>query len=130
MASPPPVVVVEYVVVLKGGSELEVENSASRVPIQFFFVVTHLTMVMMHGLDERNNIHFSAAATLCQQIAPHFVSQLHGTNLEPLAFALATTIPCWAIPCWAIATESLIPNSSFFPELLRKKKKKNVPQDK
>ena len=43
---------------------------------------------------------------LCQQIVLHFASQLHGTNLEPLAFALATTIPCWAFPCWAIATES------------------------
>ena len=54
---------------------------------------THLAMV--HGL-QGNNIHFSAAATLCQQIVPHFASQLHGTNLESLAFALATTISCWA----------------------------------
>ena len=41
-----------------------------------------------------NNIHFPAAATRCQQIVPHFASQLHGTNLEALAFALATTISC------------------------------------
>ena len=54
---------------------------------------THLAMV--HGL-QGNNIHFSAAATLCQQIVPHFASQFHGTNLESLAFALATTISCWA----------------------------------
>ena len=78
----------------------------------------------------------SAAATLCQQIAPHFASQLHGTNLEPLAFALATTIPCWAIPCWAIATESCDYKLFFFsrtsslrPLLFLKKKKKNVPQE-
>ena len=77
---------------------------------------THLAMV--HGL-QGNNIHFSAAATLCQQIVPHFASQLHGTNLEPLAFALATTIPCWATPCWAIATESCdYKQLFFFPELL------------
>jgi hypothetical protein len=127
---------------LKGGSELEVEHSASRVPIQFFSLLyctvvlylavlrvsaqdleyyvlqccwrysrnsysysspaslslfrcrvlfTHLAMVQ--GL-QGNNIHFSAAATLCQQIVPHFASQLHGTNLESLAFALATTISC------------------------------------
>ena len=78
---------------------------------------THLAMVQ--GL-QGNNIHFSAAATLCQQIVPHFASQFHGTNLESLAFALATTISCWAIPCWAIATEScdLTNSSLLFPELL------------
>ena len=88
---------------------------------------THLPLV--YGL-QGNNIH----ATLCQQIVPHFASQLHGTNLEPLAFALATTIPCWAIPCWAIATEScdyklffLSRTSSLRPLLFLKKK--NVPQE-
>ena len=44
---------------------------------------THLAMV--HGL-QGNNIHFSAAATLCQQIVPHFASQLTAqiSNLLPL----------------------------------------------
>ena len=74
---------------------------------------THLAMV--HGL-QGNNIHFSAAATLCQQIVPHFASQFHGTNLESLAFALATTISCWANKSMA-RERSDWQTLLFFPEL-------------
>ena len=74
---------------------------------------THLAMV--HGL-QGNNIHFSAAATLCQQIVPHFASQFNGTNLESLAFALATTISCWANKSMA-RERSDWQTLLFFPEL-------------
>ena len=123
------------VVVVLSGSEFEVEHSASRVPFQISvvrvlslahnFIIsssrTHpnIHLPLMHGLYG-NNIHLSAAAALCQQIVPHFTSQLHDTNLICFSFTLVATIPCWANKSMARERRDwqTLPKLFYFPRTL------------